>query len=82
MDTSSSQSWEEVAQFAADLCQSKSLNLVALGVSAVAARMWTPLAATARVKLLAKMEAAGISRWHPDPLRALEEVTGGAKPLP
>jgi hypothetical protein len=65
--------WQKVAEFAASLCQSKALGL----------RPWEnppchahvdPMGGDGSVKLLAKMEKAGISRWHPDPLRALEEA--------
>jgi hypothetical protein len=67
------QPWREVAEFAADICQTESLNLMPWeqppcrpGVDCTGN--------DASLKLAAKMEAAGVSRWHPDPLRALEEA--------
>jgi hypothetical protein len=70
--------WLEVAQFAAYVCQGSALHL----------KPWqTPPCYVADVneprvgeesaaKLLRRMLKAGISRWHPDPLAALEAADG------
>ena len=67
--------WEEVAEFAACVCQSRSLRL----------RPWMrppclvdngreyPPWNEAGQRLLKEMLALGVSRWHPDPLAAIEE---------
>jgi len=65
--------WESVARFAASCCQSRTLKL----------QPWdTPPCGVSEdddgesnadaVKLLRKMLAAGVSRFHPDPLAAIE----------
>ena len=65
--------WEEVAAFAADCCQTAALQL----------QPWQdpPCVASAddpderdkgAQKLLRKMLAAGLSRYHPDPMAALK----------
>ena len=67
------ESWESVARFAASCCQSRTLKL----------QPWdTPPCGVSEdddgesnadaVKLLRKMLAAGVSRFHPDPLAAIE----------
>jgi hypothetical protein len=62
--------WEQVAQFAAYGCQFRSLKL----------RPWecAPLDADCEfsnspgaLALLKRMQRAGVSRWHPDPMAAL-----------
>jgi hypothetical protein len=72
--------WQDVAAFAAAICQSKSLRL----------RPWeSPPACLeagdedfdngrnrAGVRLLERLEAAGLSRYEPDPLAALEALQG------
>jgi hypothetical protein len=73
--------WDEVAQFAAYFCQTKTLHL----------KPWqippchvadpdnpAPGEATA-AKILRKMLAAGLSRWHPDPLAGLEKVADATR---
>ncbi len=67
--------WRDVAEFAAFSCQMNSLHL----------KPWqTPpchvedenepcVGEEEAAKLLRRMLKAGVSRWHPDPLRALEE---------
>lgn len=63
--------WAEVAWFAAQCAQRKALRL----------KVWElppccvdPDDGTRAAKLLRKMLAAGVSRFHPDPLAALEEA--------
>lgn len=63
--------WQEVAEFAAYHCQTRSMRL----------RPWdTPPChanedgSSPAASFLRKMLAAGVSRWHPDPLAALKEV--------
>lgn len=67
------QPWQEVAEFAAALCQRDALNLTPWEDPPCRAHV-DAMGGDGSVKLLAKMEAAGISRWHPDPLRALEQA--------
>jgi hypothetical protein len=71
--------WELVAQFASYGCQCRSLKL----------RPWeTPPSdadcefsnSPGALALLKRMQRAGISRWHPDPMAALAEAE--ADPLP
>ena len=64
--------WEAVAQFAAYCAQSRSLRL----------KPWESPPCHADeggddhdAELLRKMLAAGVSRWHPSPLDALEEAS-------
>jgi hypothetical protein len=63
----------EIAEFAASVLQSENLNLFP--------HEYPPCDAgvdcegkDGSLKLLAKMEAAGVSRWHPSPLEALAEA--------
>jgi hypothetical protein len=66
------QPWREVAEFAAYVCQTTTLNLKPWS--------WPPCWGPNRnedaqgARLLAQMLALGISQWHPDPMRAIEEV--------
>jgi hypothetical protein len=62
--------WEDVAKFAASVCQSNALNL----------KPWEsppchpgpdPFGGDASVKLRERMDEAGVSPWHPDPMAAL-----------
>jgi hypothetical protein len=68
-------SWITVAEFAAYLCQGKSLHLkpwqeTPCHVDEKAPR---PGEETA-VRILRALLRAGISRWHPDPLEAMERA--------
>jgi hypothetical protein len=63
--------WEEVAKFAASCCQMDALNL----------KPWErppchpgidPLRGDGSIKLRERMDAAGISPWHPSPMAALQ----------
>ena len=67
--------WAEVARFAASCCQSRSLHLEpwSLPPCSVSEDDDSDVDADA-VKLLREMLAAGVSRYHPDPLTALEEA--------
>ena len=65
--------WQEVAEFAASLCQRKALDLAPWENPPCHAHI-DPMGGDGSVQLLEKMEAAGISRFHPDPLRALEQA--------
>ena len=63
--------WAEVAEFAAYVCQGRSLHLAP----------WKspPCWADAddsdpAAKLLRQMLDLGVSRWHPDPMAAIEEA--------
>jgi hypothetical protein len=63
--------WDEVAQFAAYVCQGRSLHLAP----------WEspPCWADAddsdpAAKLLRQMLDLGVSRWHPDPMEAIAEA--------
>ena len=65
--------WESVARFAASVCQSDSLHLEPWSLPPCHGdSVHHPDRAAKR--LLQKMLAAGISRWHPDPMAALEEA--------
>ena len=83
------ESWEEVAIFCAECCQERSLHLKPWQIppctienpddpNAGALRSDYPgLASDGRreaAALLKRMLAAGISRFHPDPLAALDEA--------
>ena len=66
------ESWAEVAQFAAYVVQSQSLNLAPWE----SPPCWGDSERcdpNAR-KLLQQMLALGVSQWHPDPLAAIEEA--------
>jgi hypothetical protein len=83
------ESWQEVAEFAAQICQRDALDLAPweyppcrVDPSNRRDYLWpssfpgfSPKASEdGALKLRAKMKAAGISIWHPDPLAALEEA--------
>ena len=76
--------WDEVARFAAMICQGEAMNLAPFepaptqvndenaerkGDSVPWSRSW-PRAA----ELVKRLKAAGISKYHPDPIRALAEA--------
>ena len=65
--------WAEAATFAAYHCQSDSLHLLPLE----SPPCWGDSPHhpdPAANKLLQRMLAAGVSRWHPDPMAALAEA--------
>ena len=61
----------QIAEFASSVLQSEALNLAPWETVPCHARV-DGMGSDGSVKLLARMEAAGISRWHPSPLEALE----------
>ena len=63
--------WTEVAEFAAWCCQSRSLHLEPWSLPPCHGDSEHHPDPAAR-KLLDQMLAAGISRYHPDPMAALE----------
>ena len=65
------QSWIEVAEFAAYGCQNRSLHLLPWELPPCHGDSEHHPDQAAR-KLLDQMLAAGISRYHPDPMAALE----------
>ena len=66
------QPWEEVAKFAARICQRDALNLTPWEYPPCNAhRTDHPLDNDGSEKLRDRMLAAGVSIYHPDPLRAL-----------
>jgi hypothetical protein len=65
-------SWAEVATFAAFCCQTRSLNLDPWQEPPCCAGPAEHCDPDAR-KLLQQMLSLGISRWHPDPMAAIEE---------
>ena len=71
-------SWEEVAQFAAYGRQFVSLKLKPWQTPPcfVADENEPRVGEEEAAKLLRRMLRAGISRWHPDPMAALEAVAG------
>jgi len=67
--------WEEVVRFAAFCCQGRSLHLMPWDLPPCCASEGDDSDIDAEaVKLLRKMLAAGVSRWHPDPMAAIEEA--------
>jgi hypothetical protein len=68
----------EVAMFAADCAQTKALRLKPWQIAPRWASPDDVTAATTErreaAKLLRKMLATGVSRYHPDPLAAIEEA--------
>ena len=66
------QPWEGVAQFAASCCQSRSLNLDPWQEPPC----WgdSERADPDAKKLMEQMLAAGVSKYHPDPMAALAEA--------
>jgi hypothetical protein len=70
-----SEAWEDVAHFAAFCCQSRTLLLEPWSLPPCSADEDDDGAVDAEaVRLLRKMLAAGVSRYHPDPMTALEEA--------
>jgi hypothetical protein len=67
-------SWIETAKFAASCCQGASLNLKPWELSPADVREEDGDVPSAR--LLQKMLDRGISKYHPDPLKALKEADG------
>lgn len=67
------ESWEDVAQFAAAHCQCEALNLEPWQMPPCRGDSEHHPDAAAK-KMLEQMLAAGVSRWHPDPLAAIEEA--------
>jgi hypothetical protein len=65
------QPWAEVATFAASCCQSRLLNLDPWQMPPCAGDSEHHPDPDAK-KLLEQMLAAGVSRWHPDPMAAIE----------
>jgi hypothetical protein len=65
------QSWEDVARFASSICQHQSLNLKPWE-STPGNPCVDPMGGKGSIKLREKMDAAGISPYHPDPLAALK----------
>jgi hypothetical protein len=76
--------WREVAEFASTCCQGRALRLKPWEVVPCD---WHPddmdadqlRGAHAAAELRARMAKANISRWHPDPLRALEAAEAARK---
>ena len=69
------QPWAEVATFASFCVQGTSLNLMPWDLPpCCASEDDDSKVDAAAVKLLRMMLAAGVSRWHPDPLAALAEA--------
>ena len=79
--------WVQVAKFAATCCQGRSLNLKPWQVCPCDLHA-DDLArdhhrgGRAALVLLERMHRCGVSRWHPDPVAAIEQAersTSGAK---
>jgi hypothetical protein len=68
--------WQEVAEFAAYTQQADNLRLRPwqMPPCCVADENEPRVGEESAAKLLRRMLKAGISRWHPDPMRALEEI--------
>jgi hypothetical protein len=68
--------WEDVAQFAAYGCQIRALKLKSWQSPpcCVSDENEPRIGEESAAKLLHRMLKAGISRWHPDPMVALEAV--------
>ena len=65
--------WERVARFAARCCQSRMLNLPPWDLPPCSVSEDDDSESDAEaVKLLRKMLAAGVSRYAPDPMAAIE----------
>ena len=62
--------WEEVAEFAASICQHNSLNLSPLEHPPCHAHR-DAFGNDASIKLRDRIVAAGVSIWHPDPPEGL-----------
>lgn len=65
--------WEDVAEFAASCCQSRSLHLEPWSLPPCHGDSEHHRDPAAR-KLLDQMLALGVSRWHPDPMAAIDEA--------
>ena len=65
--------WEDVAEFAASCCQSRSLHLEPWSLPPCHGDSVHHPDPEAK-KLLRQMLDLGISRWHPDPMAAIEEA--------
>jgi hypothetical protein len=68
------QSWIEVAKFAAMNCQMEALRLKPWELPPC--EVFSNEMDTEGGKLLQRMVAAGVSKYHPDPLAALRELEG------
>jgi len=73
--------WQSVAEFAAYGCQFRTLRLKPWMTppcdaddTAEAQGRQKYFTEPTAVALLKRMKAAGVSRWHPDPMRALAEA--------
>ena len=66
-------SWEDVAEFAASCCQSRSLHLDPWSLPPCHGDSDNHHDPAAR-KLLRQMLDLGISRWHPSPMDAIAEA--------
>jgi hypothetical protein len=69
--------WEDVAQFAAYVCQGRSLHLAPWESPPCWGDSEHHPDPEAK-KLLEQMLALGVSRWHPDPMEAIAEAKKGA----
>jgi hypothetical protein len=74
--------WFEVARFAAYSCQYRTLKLkpwqpppCRVRAGDLEAQPGDVFGCREAAELLQRMLALGISRWHPDPLKAIEEAT-------
>ena len=65
--------WQSTAEFAAAHCQCEALNLEPWQMPPCRGDSEHHPDPAAK-KLLEQMLAAGVSRWHPDPLAAIEEA--------
>ena len=83
--------WEEVAQFAAYSCQFRTLKLQPWETppcdaddtsGAEAIDRYGYFTEPTAVALLKRMKRAGVSRFHPDPMRALAEAEAEAAARP
>ena len=82
----SDEPWEQVARFAAYSAQIDSLGLMPwqsppcyADMSALDQPYGDPRAAREGAELAPRMQRCGVSRWHPDPLRACETAEAEAK---
>ena len=71
------ESWDEVAEFAAYVCQTEALHLKPWQVPPCSVDQDDPDETNKRAQgLLRRMLAAGLSRYEPDPLTALKAKQG------
>ena len=75
--------WEEVAQFASSCAQGRALDLMPwqsppcrANLGALSEPFGDPRAAPESAELLRRLLDAGLSRFEPDPLGAIEEAEG------